>query len=341
MALPTLTVFGFAAGSGMLERAVVMACDAIGVRSVPVGYVEREAHAAAVIVAAMGETTVGGAAIWDDARTFDGRRWRGCVDIFTAGYPCQPFSLAGKRLGESDPRHLWPEVRRVIEEMQPELLFLENVSAHLTLGFDTVASELAGLGYSVTPGLFTASETGASHRRERLFILGLANAELSGPQQSETDRRDRTGGAVVEGSGDMDVAECRRCEGAAVPTDERTDRAGVRRSAGASDEVADGAGAGPPRRKGEPGDAGQERQAVERDSGGLPLHAPGRNDWPAWEAVAGLAPSVMPSIERPVRGVADGLASRADRLRCVGNGVDALAAAYAFLTLLACATGGG
>ena len=277
----TLTVFGFAAGSGMLERSVCVACETIGVRAQPVGYCEREAFAASVIVEGMADPGMGEAAIWDDAQTFDGRRWRGCVDIFTAGYPCQPFSLAGKRLGESDPRHLWPEVRRVIEEMQPELLFLENVSAHLTLGFDTVASELAGLGYSVTPGLFTASETGASHRRERLFVLGLADCDSS--------RRQRRQG--IEG-------------GQEQPT------------GGWRNRLVDG---GP----------------------GIQLRAPRQNDWPAWEAAAGLEPSVMPCIERPVRGVADGLASRADRLRCVGNGVDALAAAYAFLTLLACATGGG
>src|SRR5690606_28062575 len=108
---------------------------------------------------------------WDDLSTFDGRRWRGVVDLVTGGYPCQPFSVAGKRLGENDPRHLWPHVRRIVAEVEPAFAFFENVPGHLSLGFEQVHDDLAGLGYCVAAGLFRAEELGAPHRRERLFIL--------------------------------------------------------------------------------------------------------------------------------------------------------------------------
>ena len=70
------------------------------------------------------------APIWDDLRSFDARPFRGAFDAVLAGYPCQPFSAAGKRGGANDPRHLWPEVARVIDECRPEWVFLENVPGH-------------------------------------------------------------------------------------------------------------------------------------------------------------------------------------------------------------------
>ena len=88
------------------------------------------------------------AVVWDDVATFDGRPWRGAVDIVTAGYPCQPFSVAGKRRGAEDPRHLWPHVARIVGEVEPPFVFLENVAHHLRLGFPEVAAGLVGMGLS-------------------------------------------------------------------------------------------------------------------------------------------------------------------------------------------------
>lgn len=130
-------------GVGGLELGVGLA--AAGYRTVC--HVEGEAYAAAVLAARMEDGALAPAPIWSDLRTFDGRPWRGVVDLVTAGYPCQPFSCAGRRAGEGDPRHLWPHVRRVIAETGPALVFCENVADHLSLGFDTVCSEMAGLGY--------------------------------------------------------------------------------------------------------------------------------------------------------------------------------------------------
>lgn len=142
-----------------------------------VAFVERESHAAAALVARMADEALGQAAIWDDLRSFDGRPWRERVHLLSAGYPCQPFSYAGKRGGEEDPRHLWPEVARIADEVRPRWIFCENVEGHLTLGFADVAASLRALGYTTKAGLFTAREAGASHRRRRLFLLAYADSE--------------------------------------------------------------------------------------------------------------------------------------------------------------------
>ncbi len=93
------------------------------------------------------------------------------VDLLTAGYPCQPFSNAGKRLGTEDPRHLWPWIARAIGALRPRIVVLENVAAHLRKGFDVVLADLAGLGYDVAWSIVRASDTGAAHQRARLFIV--------------------------------------------------------------------------------------------------------------------------------------------------------------------------
>lgn len=138
--------------------------------------VEWEAFACAYLVACMEAGAVAAFPLWSNLKTFDGRPWRGTVDCLTAGYPCQPFSTAGLRRGSDDPRHLWPDVARVIAEAGPPIVFLENVANHLRLGGREVLSELRGMGYRVAAGLFTASEVGAPHLRKRLFILGVADA---------------------------------------------------------------------------------------------------------------------------------------------------------------------
>jgi DNA (cytosine-5)-methyltransferase 1 len=133
-------------------------------------HVEREAYAAAVLVSRMADASLAEAPVWDDLATFDGKPWRGLVDIVTAGLPCQPYSVAGKRKGHDDERAIWPEFIRVVEEVQPALVFIENVPGFLAY-FRPVGEELSRLGYEYQAGLFSAAECGAPHRRERLFVL--------------------------------------------------------------------------------------------------------------------------------------------------------------------------
>lgn len=93
------------------------------------------------------------------------------VEIIAGGYPCQPFSTAGKRRGTNDPRHLWPHVRNAIGRIRPRYALLENVSGHVTLGLDTVLGEISALGYRAEWQIISAAAFGAPHLRERLFIV--------------------------------------------------------------------------------------------------------------------------------------------------------------------------
>jgi len=98
------------------------------------------------------------------------------IDILTAGYPCQPFSHAGLRKGVEDERHLWPYIKEAVSTLRPSYVVLENVRGHFGLGFREVLGDFTSIGYDVRWTLIRASEVGAPHRRERLFILAYPNS---------------------------------------------------------------------------------------------------------------------------------------------------------------------
>jgi DNA (cytosine-5)-methyltransferase 1 len=93
------------------------------------------------------------------------------VDVITGGYPCQPFSNAGKRKGKDDERHLWPYLHTAIRTVRPRFAFLENVSGHISLGLADVLADLASIGWNAEWGTLRAARVGAPHNRNRLFIL--------------------------------------------------------------------------------------------------------------------------------------------------------------------------
>lgn len=109
------------------------------------------------------------------------------VDILTAGYPCQPFSAAGKRKGEDDPRHLWPYIRSAIRGLRPRYAIMENVSGHLSKGFDRVLADCAEDGHSVRWVALRASDAGAPHKRERIYFVVT-------PDTSRSDEWELAGG---------------------------------------------------------------------------------------------------------------------------------------------------
>jgi DNA (cytosine-5)-methyltransferase 1 len=146
-----------------LKRAVA------GLRTI--AFSEIEAFACANLVAKMETGCLDAAPIWTDVKTFPWSSFHGKVDILSGGYPCQPFSAAGKRLGKDDPRHLWPWIADGIRICRPAVCFFENVEGHISLGLREVIEELESLGYRTTWGLFSAAEVGAPHQRKRIFIL--------------------------------------------------------------------------------------------------------------------------------------------------------------------------
>ena len=141
-------------------------------------YVENNPYRVRVLKARIRDGLLDDAPIWGDVKTFDGTPWRGCVDIVTAGFPCQPFSVAGKQQGQDDERNLWPETIRVIREARPAVAFLENVPGLVSSGYIfTVLNDLAQSGYEAFPPVrLTASDVGANHKRERIWIVAYANS---------------------------------------------------------------------------------------------------------------------------------------------------------------------
>jgi len=109
------------------------------------------------------------------------------VDVIAGGYPCQPFSTAGKRGGTDDSRHLWPEMLRAISVLRPKVAFLENVRGHYSLGFDCVLGDLANIGYDAEWEIVSAQSVGAPHRRERLICLAYPNNSRSGTPKRHMD----------------------------------------------------------------------------------------------------------------------------------------------------------
>lgn len=110
--------------------------------------------------------------IWDDIRTFDGKPWRDRVDIVTGGFPCQDISLAGKGAGITGERSgLWREMARVVGEVRPRFVFVENSPALLVRGFGVVAGDLVEMGYDLRWCVLGADDAGAPHRRKRIWIL--------------------------------------------------------------------------------------------------------------------------------------------------------------------------
>jgi DNA (cytosine-5)-methyltransferase 1 len=99
------------------------------------------------------------------------------VDVLTAGYPCQPLSFAGRRAGMTDERWIWGDVFAAIRVLRPRIVLLENVAGHLSLGFGRVLGDLASAGFDAEWGCFRASEVGAPHRRERVFVAAWPAAD--------------------------------------------------------------------------------------------------------------------------------------------------------------------
>lgn len=109
----------------------------------------------------------------------------GTIDIISGGYPCQPFSNPGKRRGEADHNYLWPEVKRLLEELRPTWFIGENVAGHITLGLDTVLHDLENIGYSWQSFVIPAAAVGANHERFRVFIVAYSNSKSEFQTDSE------------------------------------------------------------------------------------------------------------------------------------------------------------
>lgn len=173
-----------------------------------VGAVEIEKYPREVLLQRQRDGILKPFPIWDDITTFDGRPWKGSVDIVTGGFPCQDISAAGKGVGITGERSgLWGEMARVINEIRPRFALVENSPMLTSRGLGTVLGNLAEMGYDARWCVLGADDIGARHRRKRIWILaysklyGLSGSEIRGSfeeavrqQQEGEDRTQHTKG---------------------------------------------------------------------------------------------------------------------------------------------------
>jgi DNA (cytosine-5)-methyltransferase 1 len=115
--------------------------------------------------------------IHSDIKELDGHEYRGAVELICGGFPCQPFSVAGEQRGAEDDRALWPEMLRVICEVQPTWVIGENVSGIINMELDNVLSNLEAEGYAAQTFVLPACSVDAKHRRDRVWIVAHSNGQ--------------------------------------------------------------------------------------------------------------------------------------------------------------------
>ena len=238
--------------------------------------------------------------IHDDITQLDGKAYRGTVELVCGGFPCQPFSVAGKRRGAEDDRALWPEMLRVIREVQPTWVIGENVTGIIAMELDTVLSDLEGEGYSCQAFVLPACAVDAPHRRDRVWVIAYANCEgePDGTQHGQrmvADPECRIGRAGVVGEASNQSIEGRE------KTERSADSEGLRRDGQA---VADPEGLRMEGRQELRGVDGFGTRSVEQSERRFNDSKPA-----IWES--------EPSMGR----VADGVPNRSHRLKSLGNAV--------------------
>ena len=246
--------------------------------------VEWDAYARDVLVARQNDGCLDPFPIWDDVQTFDGRPWRGRVDVVSGGFPCQDISAAGKGAGITGARSgMWSHMARIIGEVRPRFVFVENSPVLTSRGLGTVLGDLAAMGYDARWGVLGAIDAGAPHKRERIWIVADAMRQRNWGKAGKPDgadeeiRSDGIGGSHEAINQSADVADANR--GRLQQRDTR------------------------------------EWIVPESDKSGEGR----RGEW--WQS--------EPDVGR----VANVVAARVDRLRCLGNGQVPAVAALAWRTL--------
>lgn len=315
----TQNIISFCTGYGGLELGLRRA----GVDVRTVCNVEIETFCCANLVAKTEQKLMANCPIYTDLKTFPARIFRGKICGVIGGYPCQPFSSAGKRKGEKDPRHLWPYIREHVRAIRPVWCFFENVRGHTTMGLWRVLSDLEEDGFRTEWGLFSAEETGAPHQRIRCFILAYRNCEGSqGMLQDFGSQGRETEGRSTARYGEHSGAELAN-PASREPRQSQARNGGQDTGGGSEEELGNAVG----------GRFEQcESECEEEDfvgKGGQPTRWPAR---PGEEQYEWEEPRVT-EAQSELGGAVDGLTHRVDRLRLLGNGVVPQTAEIAWKTL--------
>lgn len=361
MDVADLNIIELFAGHGMLGEGVRIARPGARV----LGYIEREAYAAACLMARMEDKALEPAPVFcGDISDVRGCEFIGINNLWlVGGFPCQDISVAGRGAGiaQGTRSGLWFEYARIIKESNCAGVFIENVAALVTRGLDIVLGDLAALGFDAEWGVFSAEGVGAPHKRERVFIM--AHRAAGGLRVSG---QSPAGDGLADG-GDEELADAHPAQrrgqdegrealgrvpvgGASARSDEAMADAAHDHGRGRIGGTQTGAGPGTSGRRGFAGgdtgvgNAESQRRQGRRNDRSLPDQRlpfpPGPEDRDAWAGIIERSPHLAPAVEPGLRVLVDGVAlvvdeSRADQLRGTGNGVVAVTAAVAFSVLAA------
>jgi DNA (cytosine-5)-methyltransferase 1 len=159
--------------------------------------VEWEPYPASVLCARQNDKVLETFPIWDDVKTFDGKPWRGIVDVVSGGFPCQAYSTAASGRNTAD--DLWPEMRRIVADVAPRYVFAENVSR---VAIDQAANDCESMGYKTRAISLSAKDLGADHIRERFWLLAYSDhdSELLRSVNAETRWVQKLGYSIWEGN---------------------------------------------------------------------------------------------------------------------------------------------
>ena len=176
--------------------------------------VERDAYAAAVLAQRQNDGLLHPFPIWSDVCTFDGRPWRGIIDVVSGGFPCQDISAAGKGAGIDGERSgLWSHMARIFDEVRPRYVFVENSPLLVSRGLAMVLGDLAKMGFDAQWGIVGAHHVGAPHKRDRCWIVANANRNQCAPGiEQQSGRNQQRQAVATDGSNDVADTDSQQLE---------------------------------------------------------------------------------------------------------------------------------
>jgi len=287
--------------------------------------VEWEPYPASILCARQNDGLLPPFPIWDDVQTFNGKPWRGIVDVVSGGFPCQDISAAGKGAGIDGERSgMWGHMARVVGEVRPRYVFVENSPMLVTRGLERVLGDLTALGYDAKWTVMGAADVGANHQRDRIWIVGkMANANrngfnksfrnarsVDGTEQEKQTKESKSWGDAKVSTVCCSLAYANSTHGEGNQCTQQTQQEHA--DIDSTSELAYTQNERYVRWLGSMG-------AIESQHNDRGSQTNGRGEW--WQA--------EPNVGR----VADGVAARVDRLKAIGNGQVPLCAATAWKLL--------
>ena len=297
--------------------------------------VEWEPYPASVLCARQNDGLLPPFPIWDDVQTFDGRPWKGIVDVVSGGFPCQDISAAGGGAGITGTRSgMWTHMARIISQVRPKYAFVENSSMLTVRGLGTVLGDLSEIGYDCKWLVMGAADVGANHQRDRIWIVAKWHGQFSHAQHNrirwweQQQKSLKKAYGKMANTSDQGLWSCGRGDGGQSDRENRTrcdnqigsradvEFAQIGKPQDLEKEISDTTSL---RQQGQ----GQHEQLINSETNSY------------WQAniIEPIGRSEFWATEPNVGRVAHGVAARVDRLKAIGNGQVPLCAATAWETL--------